>query len=93
MDEPFYGIYLDKFDLDHPGKEEVLSTFPLTLESTLDWINEKSKASEHLFIKNMGHHLIDIDVDFLNDWVNVFLVRNPKQMIASFAQVSIGKTS
>lgn len=87
MDEPFYGIYLDKFDVDHPGKEEVLATFPLTLEGTLDWIREKANETEHLFIKNMGHHLIDLDVSFLDQWVNVFLVRDPKQMIASFAQV------
>ena len=87
MDEPFYGIYLDKHDVNHPGREEILSTFPLTLDKTLDWIETKSKASEHLFIKNMGHHLIDMNVSFLADWTNVFLVRDPKQLIASFAEV------
>jgi len=87
MDEPFYGIYLDSYDVDHPGKEEILTTFPVTLDATLDWIDQKSRSSEHLFIKNMGHHLMDMDVAFLSNWTNIFLVRDPKQLIASFAEV------
>ena len=35
----------------------------------------------------MAHHHQEMKLDFLEDMTNLFLVRNPHQLIASFAQV------
>lgn len=87
MDEPFYGHYLYHHDIEHPGKKEILNALPLSLKGVLESIDIESGKSPHIFIKNMGHHLLDMDVSFLNNWTNIFLIRDPKQLIASFAQV------
>ncbi|MBT8218625.1 MAG: hypothetical protein KJP00_02290 [Bacteroidia bacterium] len=87
MDEPFYGHYLVNHDVQHPGRKEIIATMPHTFEGVLERIETKSKEAEHIFLKNMGHHLIDIDISFMNGWCNIFLIRDPKQLIASFAQV------
>ena len=35
----------------------------------------------------MTHHLININLDFLSQTQNIIFIRNPKQIIASYAQV------
>ena len=37
-----------------------------------------------LFLKNMSHHLLDLDLNFLKRMQNIFLTRDPKDMILSF---------
>jgi hypothetical protein len=86
LDEPYYAFYLNKSGISHPGREEVLTS------QSLDE-SEVSKAVfgdwEHpvLFIKNMAHHIELMDQTFLEKVTNVFLIRNPSQIIASYAQV------
>ena len=40
-----------------------------------------------LFMKQMAHHLIDIDLSFLARTLNVFLIRDPREMLPSLAKV------
>lgn len=87
LDEPYYGYYLSKTDADHPGKNEIIATMPKTASDCLDLIKSAEKKSENVFVKNMAHHLIGMDVSFLKKFTNVFLIRDPKQLIASFAEV------
>ena len=47
----------------------------------------KTSGCEVLFLKNMAHHHQQMNLDFLENMTNLFLIRNPKQLIASFAQV------
>ena len=35
----------------------------------------------------MTHHIVDIDTNFLNKTVNIIYIRDPKQIISSYAQV------
>lgn len=87
LDEPFYGTYLRKTDADHPGKSEIIAGMPSTDDQTLEKIQKQAQKTEHVFVKNMAHHLIKMDLSFLDGYTNLFLIRNPKQLIASFAQV------
>jgi hypothetical protein len=86
LDEPFYAFYLNKSGIHHPGKEEVIGSQP-TDEYLVSGmiINETSKPV--VFVKNMAHHLALMDAAFINKVTNIFLIRNPKQIIASYAQV------
>lgn len=86
-DEPFYACYLNKAKVDHPGKDEVLKAQSVNEEDVKRLIfSERNKNI--VFIKNMAHHIeILSDHAFLNKCINIFLIRNPKQLIASYAQV------
>ncbi|HMG93737.1 MAG TPA: hypothetical protein VK589_26950, partial [Chryseolinea sp.] len=46
-----------------------------------------SGSNEILFIKNMAHHLELMDQSFVERVTNVFLIRNPRQILASYSQV------
>jgi hypothetical protein len=85
-DEPFYACYLSKTQADHPGKKDVLNA-----QSSDEAIVKQELFKENikpvLFIKNMAHHIEILDESFLTHCINVFLIRDPKQIIASYAQV------
>jgi hypothetical protein len=86
VDEPFYACYLSKTNVSHPGKEKVLATQSSDenkVKRDLFQVHERPI----LFIKNMAHHIEVLDDTFLSTCINVFLIRNPKQIIASYAEV------
>jgi hypothetical protein len=87
LDEPFYACYLVRSQADHPGKKEVLESQPQREEDVLESIFGPWPTPV-LFIKNMAHHIeVMDDRSFLEDVTNIFLIRNPHQIIASYAQV------
>lgn len=87
VDEPFYAYYLNFTGAQHPGKEEIIQSMPTEIDRVIDDIGETLQCHDNIFIKNMAHHLINLDLSFLDGWTNVFLIRDPKQLIASFSQV------
>ena len=86
IDEPFYAHYLETTGIEHPGREETLNFMSSDISDVLESIY-KTGGCEVLFLKNMAHHHQQMDLDFLENMTNLFLIRNPKQLIASFAQV------
>jgi hypothetical protein len=86
-DEPFYAYYLSKTEINHPGKDEVLKSQQSNeREVKKNVFREREKPI--VFIKNMAHHIEVLkDDSFLDTCVNIFLIRDPKQIIASYAQV------
>ena len=86
IDEPFYAHYLETTGIEHPGREDTLNSMSSDITEVLESIYETSEC-EVLFLKNMAHHHQQMGLEFLHKMTNLFLVRNPKQLIASFAQV------
>ena len=86
IDEPFYAHYLSTTGISHPGRKETLETLSSDINKVLDNIF-KTSGCEILFLKNMAHHHQEMELSFLENMTNLFLVRNPGQLIASFAQV------
>jgi hypothetical protein len=87
VDEPLYAYYLSKVVVDHPGQAEVLQSQSNRAEEVIKTIFEGVYDKEVLFIKNMTAHLVDLDFSFLESLTNVLYIRNPKQILASFARV------
>ncbi|MEP5612019.1 MAG: sulfotransferase family protein [Cyclobacteriaceae bacterium] len=87
LDEPFYGHYLLKTDVDHPGKAESIQSQHKDPADVIQMIDEFQNDFDVVFVKNMAHHHEVLDLDYLKEYKNVFLIRDPKQLIASFAQV------
>jgi len=86
FDEPFYAVYLTRSGVAHPGREAVLQSLPAdenTVRSTLHATSEKPV----LFIKNMAHHIEVLDNPVLPGAINIFLIRDPYQILASYAAV------
>lgn len=86
LDEPYYAFYLSKSGIDHPGKDEVLKSQSIDEDEVSGMIFGIS-SPEIVFIKNMAHHIELMDQGFVERVTNVFLIRNPKQILASYSQV------
>lgn len=85
VDEPLYGHYLRTTGADHPGREEVLAAVNCDGEAVMRALLDPDYAADKkiLFMKQMAHHLVDIDLRFMDRTENVFLIRDPKDMLPS----------
>lgn len=85
VDEPLYGHYLRVTGADHPGRDEVIAAMNCNgndvMQSLLQM--QAENPSPRLFLKHMAHHLVDIDTGFMQHTCNVFLVRDPREMLPS----------
>ncbi len=88
VDEPFYAYYIKGHpQIVHPGMDEVLKSQDTDFDHILKNVIFGEVEEDIYFIKNMAHHLDGSDWHFLNKLSNVFLVRDPRQLIASFSRV------
>lgn len=92
IDEPLYAHYLYNTDraTAHPGTAEVMASMSTDAERVVRGVILGSCEKPVLFMKQMAHHLINIDLSFLHQTVNVFLIRDPREMLPSLTKV-IGK--
>ncbi|WP_439123572.1 HAD family hydrolase [Marivita sp.] len=88
LDEPFYGPYLRLTGLDHPMRQVILDDRTEdTFEVEQSLIGQPLDGKPHVYYKHMCQHMIDrIPRDFMRDCVNVFLIRHPARVVASFAK-------
>lgn len=88
-DEPLYAHYLNETRLDHPGRDEVIASQSTQWETVIDWLTGPIPAGKTVFYqKHMTHHLLpNIGRDWLSRVSNVFLIRDPRDMITSLAKV------
>ena len=89
VDEPFYGFYLQDAGLDHPGREETLAAMESDPVKVLAQLSTALGGSrkEHLFIKNMAHHMEGLPAAYWKGMHHIFLVRDPRKLITSYARV------
>ena len=89
IDEPFYAYYLSETNLDHPGKENVISEGELDVGKISDGlINDESGSCSVYYQKHITHHLLDsIDRSWMKSVKNCFLIRDPKDMILSYSKL------
>lgn len=86
-DEPFYAYYLEETGIDHPGRTETLHSMPRDIETIKSEILFGDYSTPMVFLKDMAQHLINMDLSFIKELENIIYIRNPKQVIASFAKV------
>ena len=83
VDEPLYGHYLRVTGADHPGRDDILAAMDTDGERVVREALLGSCDRSVLFIKNMGHHLLDLDWSFLDKVATVILIRDPQEMLPS----------
>ena len=87
-DEPLYAYYLQRTGIEHPGTEEVIAA------GETDWRRVVAAATGPVpggksiyFQKHMTHHVLDeVDREWLSQLSNCFLIRDPREVIASYAR-------
>jgi hypothetical protein len=87
LDEPFYGFFLRHTGIDHPGREVIIQSMPLDPAGIFGQIEEQEAEKGLVFVKNMAHHLDGFDYRRMDRYRNVFLIRDPAQMLVSYAKV------
>ncbi|MFC3613485.1 HAD family hydrolase [Lutimaribacter marinistellae] len=87
VDEPFYAAYLAMTGLEHPMRNEILaaqSQDPKDVAARLSGSNPGARP--FWYQKHMTQHMIDgVPREWMKDVVNVFLIRHPARVIASYA--------
>src|SRR5687768_3336178 len=86
LDEPFYAFYLLESGAEHPGREHVMQSLPST-EADVRTLIQNKLTKPVLFIKNMAHHLELLRTPTIAGAIDIFLIRDPQQIIASYAEV------
>ncbi|MBD0256129.1 MAG: sulfotransferase family protein [Cytophagales bacterium] len=87
LDEPFYGFFLRHTGIDHPGRDEIIASMPRDPAGIFGQIEKEETEKGIVFVKNMAHHLEGFDYRRIDRYRNVFLIRDPAQMLVSYAKV------
>ncbi|RME97226.1 MAG: sulfotransferase family protein [Chloroflexi bacterium] len=90
FDEPHYGHYLRVVNAQHPGEQEVMAAMDCNGDRVTRNVILAPYDRPIVFFKNMTHHLVDLNLDFLEHTVNILLTRNPVEMLPSL-QKGLGR--
>jgi hypothetical protein len=92
VDEPLYAHYLRVSGADHPVKEEIINSQNPFAENVIRDVILNNYATPYVLHKQMTHHLVDLDWRFLLQSQNVIIIRNPREIIASYAKIITNPT-
>jgi hypothetical protein len=86
VDEPFYACYLLESGADHPMRDDVISSQPMTRAGVVDALSAQSAVAIQ-YEKHMTHHMPrSVDLSWTRGLKHVFLIRSPERVIASYRQ-------
>lgn len=87
-DEPFYAHYLANTEVPHPGQQEILANQPTEWQEVVSDCQSVTQAGCTVhYQKHMTHHILPhITLDWLASLKNIFLVRNPDAVVASYSK-------
>lgn len=93
-DEPFYAAYLEATGIDHPMRAQIIEdneTDPDRIASICKGPIPQGKAV--FYQKHMTLHMVDgFDRRWMRSCQNVFLIRHPARVVASYAKKRQGAT-
>ncbi len=87
VDEPFYTCYLHATGIEHPMTEEVIASQSTDWDTVAKSLTTEPCNAEVFYQKHMTHHMIpDVDLSWTSELQHCFLVRNPYEVVNSYAQ-------
>ena len=88
-DEPLYAGYLLRSGVPHPGREEVMAHHETDWRRVAAWLTGPVPEGKPIFYqKHMAKHLLPgVGRGWLDALTHAFLIRDPAEMLASFAKV------
>ena len=86
VDEPFYAHYLQQTGLDHPGRDEIIAAGETDWRRVADFLCGPVPDGKAVFYqKHMTHHMLPhIGHDWFDAVTHVFLIRDPREVLASY---------
>ena len=87
-DEPLYAHYLDHTQIQHPGFEEVVCSQSTSWQEVTQSLCGPIPGQQPFWYqKHMTHHLLDhIDRAWMSHLRHCFLIRHPREVLASYAR-------
>jgi hypothetical protein len=94
VDEPLYAYYLAATGLDHPGRDEVIASQPTGWRTVLGRLaDERPDGASVHYAKHMTHHVLpEVDLAAFAPFRHAFLIRDPRELLASYAKVRAAPT-
>jgi hypothetical protein len=88
VDEPFYAFYLNTTGKKHPGADEVIACGETDWRRVIRGLTGPIPDDKPIFFqKQMAHHLLpEVDRQWLSAVTNCFLIRDPREVIASYVK-------
>jgi Sulfotransferase domain len=86
IDEPFYAYYLKTTGKKHPGADEIIASGETDWRKVIAQLTGPIPNARRIFFqKQMAHHLLpEVDREWLGAVTNCFLIRDPREVIASY---------
>ena len=87
-DEPFYAYYLKETKIKHPMYKEIIEAYQTNYSEIVNFLNDKIPDDKKIWYqKHMAHHILDLDnIEWISNFQNCILIRNPKKVIDSFSK-------
>ena len=86
-DEPLYAYYLNETKKDHPMFKEIIETYEININKLTKRIVSTNKDEKITYQKHMSHHILSqTPINWITKGANVFLIRDPKDVILSYIQ-------
>jgi len=86
IDEPFYGAYLALTGLEHPMRHAIMESQPLDPHAVVARLTAPIPEGRVEYQKHMSQHMIEsVPRDWLGQLRNIFLIRHPARVIASYS--------
>ena len=86
VDEPFYAAYLAKTGIVHPMQEAILASQSQDPDAVVRALLGPNPEGKPVFYqKHMTQHMVDgVPREWMREATNVFLIRHPARVIASY---------
>jgi hypothetical protein len=87
-DEPLYAYYLSQTGIVHPGRDEIIAAGQTDWKEVTTYCGQGPQNTDVFFQKHMAHHLLpEVDRNWLSQVHNCFLIRDPREVVNSYARV------
>ena len=85
VDEPLYAHYLRETKLPHAMADEIIERYEDDWEKVVAWLTGPIPGGNTIFYqKHMCHHMLpNIQLGWLGQVTNCFLIREPREMMTS----------
>ena len=86
IDEPFYAHFLKQTNLNHPGRNEIISTLDSNWDNIVLKITGPIPENKSIWYqKHMAQHNLEgCDLNWIKSFHNCILIRDPKYVIPSY---------
>ena len=86
IDEPFYAHFLKQTNLNHPGRNEIISTLDSNWDNIVLKITGPIPQNKSIWYqKHMAQHNLEgCDINWIKNFHNCILIRDPKYVIPSY---------